>query len=156
MIDDAAQNVRLKKQATALLQYYANQANHFRPALATVEKATGIPRNKISEIRKRIADHGLIAYSEAEEYIYIDWQHIRIYAALEKPLELRRKKCFFSPAKKPPRPAPTLGQDGKKYRIVNPRKLSPTEKQFYSKIESMTEEEFFAAMELLSGVNRGT
>ena len=53
MIDDCTRNIHLRKQAAALLMYYAEQANHFRPALATVEKATGIPQNKVSDVRKR-------------------------------------------------------------------------------------------------------
>ena len=82
MIEDCARNIHLRKQAATLLMYYAGQDNHFRPALATVEKATGIPTQDISKVRKRLHDHGLIAYHEYPGFIYISWRHIRAYARL--------------------------------------------------------------------------
>lgn len=82
MIEACAHNIHLRKQATALLMYYAGQANYFRPALATVEKATGIQQQDVSKVRKRLHDHGLIAYHEYPGFIYISWRNIRAYARL--------------------------------------------------------------------------
>ena len=82
MIEDCARNIHLRSQATALLLYYAGQANHFHPALDTVAKATGIHSNKISEVRKILHAHGLIAYHEYPGFIYISWRNIRAYARL--------------------------------------------------------------------------
>ena len=40
---------------------------------------------------------------------------------------------------------------GKRFRITHPRRLTETEKHFYSVVESMTEREFVEALNLLPG-----
>ena len=45
----------------------------------------------------------------------------------------------------------TIGQLGKRYRIKNPRPLSKEEKRFYSKLENMTEDDYF---ELVEGIRK--
>lgn len=52
MIEDAARNIHLRRQAAALLLFYAKQADHFTPALKLIERETGIARNKVSEVRR--------------------------------------------------------------------------------------------------------
>ena len=151
MILDAARNIHLRKQATELLLFYADQANGFRPALKLIGKKTGLPTQDISKIRKRLIDRGLIAYKPGN-YIMLDWQRIRIFAALEKPLTLPRSKAYtFSPVRKTTSKAPTIGQTGRKYRIRNPRTLTATEKHFYSTVDQLTEAEFIDLMNLLPG-----
>lgn len=71
---------------------YADSAEGFRPALKYVEDMTGISRNKVSEIRKELVDHGLIAYGQ--ETIIIDWEHMRIFAALNEPLPKQGKHAY--------------------------------------------------------------
>ena len=53
MIKDAARNIHLRTQATNLLLFYADQANHFTPALKLIEREMGIASNKVSEVRQR-------------------------------------------------------------------------------------------------------
>ena len=160
MVKDCAKNIHLRKQSTALLQYYANQANHFRPALATVEKETGIPANKVSEIRQIQVKRGLIAYNNEHGFIYIGWDRIRAFAMLEMPLRLPRgNRYFFSPVRYP-RPVKweqTQGQTGRKYRIRHPRQQSEAEKQWFSTLEAMTAQEYeLIANALVELKNGGT
>lgn len=151
MVTDAAANIHLRDQAARLLTFYANQRNSFRPALELIAKRTGLDAHDISKIRKRLIDRGLIAY-EPGSYILVDWDRIRIFAALEKPLTLPRSKAYtFSPVRKTTSKAPTIGQTGRKYRIRNPRTLTATEKHFYSTVDQLTEAEFIDLMNLLPG-----
>ena len=82
MIQDAANNIHMRKQATALLECYASHANTFRPAAKVITRQTGIAANKISEIRKNLVEYGLIAYRDYPGFVYIDWRRIRTYAQL--------------------------------------------------------------------------
>ena len=157
MIMDAAQNIHLRRQATKLLLFYADQNNGFRPALKLIKRKTGIPENKVSEVRKRLIDRGLIAY-EPEDFIMLDWQRIRTFAALEKPLRLPKNgNCFFAPVK-PYLKEPTLREIWYKegYWIKNPRPLTDTEKKFYNTAARMTEFELMSLMHLLPSQNGGT
>lgn len=147
MIRDAAKNIHLRQQSTDLILCYASHADNFRPALKLITAQTGIPENKVSEIRKRLVSHGLIAYDHQGEIIRIDWHRIRAFALLEKPLRLPRgKRYFFAPVRQVHHTEKTLAQLGRKYRIRNPRKLTDTEKHFYSRLEEMTEKEFQEAL----------
>ena len=82
MIRDAARNIHMRKQAVALLEFYASHVNGFRPAAKFITAQTGIPANKIYEVRQRLVDYGLIAYRSYAGFVYIDWHRIRTYAAL--------------------------------------------------------------------------
>lgn len=53
MIEDAARNIHLRKQSTALLLCYASHANHFRPAMKIITAETGIAPQDISKVRQR-------------------------------------------------------------------------------------------------------
>ena len=141
MIDDAAMNIHIRNQAVRLLKFYAQHKNGFRPALSLIEKATGIAANKVSEVRKRLVKKGLIAYTG--DKIYIDWNHIRIYAGLNKPIRIPQKgNCYFAPAEE------HLKNSGRRYPSKNTRQqkrqlseLSSIER-FYLYLQSLNEEEF--------------
>ena len=87
-------NIYLSGRAEKLLQFYANQADGFPPALKLVARETGIAINKISEIRKEIADRGLIEYDRGnawrQGHIKIQWLRIRTFAALTEPIHMSR------------------------------------------------------------------
>ncbi len=78
----AARNIHLRKQSIALLLCYAGHANTFRPAAETITRETGIAGNKISEVRKRLVERGVIAYREYPGFILIDWHRISVFARL--------------------------------------------------------------------------
>ena len=81
--EDACAAMRLPKSAARLMVYYATCANGFRPALQTVQKATGIDRTNISGIRKLLVNVGLIRYTPGTTgTIRIDWKRIATMAAL--------------------------------------------------------------------------
>ncbi len=82
MIEDAAHNIHLRKQSVSLLVCYASHANTFRPATKLITRQTGISSNKISEVRQRLVEHGLIAYRDYPGFILIDWSRIKIFAGL--------------------------------------------------------------------------
>ena len=87
-------NIYLSGRAKKLLQFYASQAEGFPPALKLVARETGIAFNKVSEVRKEIADHGLIEYDRGSEWrqghIKIQWLKIRTFAALSEPIHMSR------------------------------------------------------------------
>ena len=152
MIDDCARNIHLRKQATALLKFYAGHLDGFRPALALIEKGTGIPAVKISPVRQILVNHGLIAYNREKRYIYIAWNRIRAFAILEEPLRITRGKCTFFPVE----PLSvhiaqdrTIGKIGRKYRINTPRDLTDEEKERFSILDSMTEREYWYIVEAI-------
>ena len=53
MIADAAKNIHLRRQAVTLLSFYADQANHFAPALELIERETGIGAQDVWKVRRR-------------------------------------------------------------------------------------------------------
>ena len=97
MIIDAAKNIHLRKQATKLLLFYTDQAEGFSPVLALICARTGISKNKVSEIRKKLVQRGLICYDREFHKIYISWNRLQAFAMLEKPLLLTRGKHTFYP-----------------------------------------------------------
>ena len=159
MIQDAARNIHLRSQTEALLQCYAGHADHFRPSMELITRATGIPTNKISQVRKRLVDKGLISFDRQREIILIDWRRIRIFAALEKPLRLPNSgNYYFAPVRRETTVKKTLKELGRQYRIRNPRELTPTEVYYYDRLEQLTELEFLDLMRCLpdrEDVNNG-
>ena len=145
MIDDAAKNIHIRNQAVRLLKYYAQNGNGFRPALSLIEITTGIAANKISEIRKRLVQKGLIAYTG--DKIFIDWNHIRIYAGLDKPIRIPQKgNCYFAPAKKQPKCSGRRRfQSNRRCYKGKPSEMSSVDK-FYQYLETLNEKEFSVLM----------
>lgn len=88
--------VHLRKQGTALLRAYADCAAGWRPAKKTISNKIGLPANKIAEIRSRLVDKGLIAYSP-QQYIIVDWRRITAYAALDAPISVPDAKGEETP-----------------------------------------------------------
>jgi len=84
MLKEAAQNVRLGKLATKLLEYYCDQKTGFSPALKEIEKHTGMQTNKIWEIREQLVQRRLIDYSPSK-HILIHWEYIRAFALMAYP-----------------------------------------------------------------------
>ena len=82
MIEAAANNIHMRKQATALLECYASHANTFRPAAKVITRQTGIGKPDIWKVRQRLVEYGLIAYQPYPGFIFIDWRRIRTYAQL--------------------------------------------------------------------------
>lgn len=122
MIEDAARNIHLRRQSASLLICYASHANRFRPALKLISEQTKIAPQDISKVRKRLVEHGLIDYSAEHGFIFIDWQRIRAFAMLEKPLRLPQSKLFRFGAAAYLKPRlPTIGQLTRGLHIVNPR-----------------------------------
>ena len=95
-------------------------------------------------------DHGLIEYSAEHAFIFIDWERIRTFAMLEKPLRLPQGKAYrFTKTTRFKERRQTIGQLCASYRTNIRRELSDTEKWFFEKVETMTEAEFVALMNLL-------
>ena len=123
---------------------YADSAEGFRPALKLIEDRTGITQNKVSEIRKELVDHGLIAYDQ--KTIIIDWERMQTFAALNKPLPKHGQHTYA--------PVNTTDKDwsriplyktkeARQLKYRNPmRKLEEWEKDFFNRLEDMTAEEY--------------
>lgn len=97
-------------------------------------------------------DRSLINYDKHRKFILIAWNRIRAFAMLDRPLRLTRNKYAFYPYTEAPKylsRKKTIGELGRKYRIVNPRELSEEEERFYNTLENMTEEEYFLMVEAI-------
>ena len=154
MVFDCAKNVRLTKRAERLLIYYAGCMNGFRPALSVISKKTGIPSNQISDTRKMLISHGLIGYGEEfGNMLVVDWNRIRAFAMLKKPLVYQKKNSenYFSPVQESGRASKekraskkSLFERGKKYKIPGVDEKKDLFLQFFG---NMTEQEY---MELVT------
>ena len=136
-IEACARNIHLREQSIVLLKYYASQANGFKPAGKTVEEKTGIPKNKISEVRKRLVNHGLVDYQSNPGIICICWQNIKTLADLTEPLRLPQDKTkykFFCAEDKS-----IIPEKEKKIQFGN---LWFTEQEYFLAVEAIREAEF--------------
>lgn len=99
MASDAASNLKLTKRATKLLMYYAGCKNGFKPSLSAIDNNTGVGVKNITIIRKELVNHGVVGFGEQYGHAtVIDWNRIRDFARLEKPLEYEKKNSekYFS------------------------------------------------------------
>ena len=116
----------------------------FRPALKYVEDRTGIKANKISEIRKELIDHGMIALTK--DMLLIDWERVKVFASLEKPLP-KHGRLTYAPVKLDDRDwrriplAKTYEYRRLHYRAPL-RRLEEWETAFFDVLEQMTEKEY--------------
>lgn len=149
MVLDCAKNVRLTKNATRLLVYYAERSNGFKPALAEIERATGIFGKSISTYRKQLITHGLIGYGEDfGNMLVVDWNRIHIFAMLERPLDFEKKNSenYFSVVQESYRAAmerrdskKSLLERGKRYKISG---IDEKKDLFLQLFGGMTEREY--------------
>lgn len=133
MVIAAAKNVRLNSRPLRLLLFLEGRSNGFRPAQKWIEKNTGIAKNKISEVRNELVQHGMIGYGDGK--ILFDWNRMRTYAALSEPLA---KIGYHKPIDG--KTQLTVGELGKRYKIIGrPRILDTDEKCFFEHLDNMTE-----------------
>ena len=86
-------------------------------------------------------ERGLIEYSAEHSFIFIDWERIRAFAALEEPLRLPQSKAYyFTETKRFKARRQTIGQLNARYRTNIHRELTDSEKWFFEKVESMISE----------------
>ena len=116
----------------------------FRPALKYVEDRTGIKANKISEIRKELIEHGIIALTK--EMLLIDWERVQIFASLEKPLP-KHGKLTYAPVKLDDRdwsriPLAKTREYRKLHYRTPLRRMEEWEVTFFSTLEQLTEKEY--------------
>lgn len=105
-IDCVTTNVKLSKNNSDLLRYYASCENGFPAALALVLKRTGIPDEKgWRRSRRKLEQLSLITYrnnGKGDHFIIVNWTVICGIAMLEKPLDVggRKHDNFVSPFKR--------------------------------------------------------
>lgn len=149
MVRDCSSNIRLSGREASLLCYYADCATGFAPALAEVTKQTGISSNKVSEIRKSLADKNLITLSGRG--ISLAWLRIRALAMIP-PLTKRDSLSGVWQAKVRV-PHETLGEladsihdpDALRRTFVMPpvHSFSEGERTFLKILSSMTATEYY-------------
>lgn len=81
MVEAASNNIRLSKRAAALLRCYCDQKDGFYPSTGFIEEKTGIRKNKVSEIRRELINHGVLAYVP-EKSTTIRWDAIRAFSMI--------------------------------------------------------------------------
>lgn len=161
MIHDACLTTKLssnnkESRPEKLLKYYASQAQDFRPALCTVEKATGIKSTKVSKLRAQLVRYGLVYYNRKEHTLMILWKSIRALAMITP----KERSLYFTGVKQHSEyfklliPKPTIGQLESELKPTKIQKtlwmyegrpvkrvIPTTEKKFWRYIEKMTEDE---------------
>lgn len=74
-------NIRLKDTERRLFTYYALQASGFAPAIAEIERQTGIVESNARKARKQLMEKGFISYSGngsgGDTAIHILWDNIK-------------------------------------------------------------------------------
>ena len=157
MIRDCAGNIRLSKRQTALLAYYADCGNGFSPALKEIEKQTGIPANKVWEVRSVLLQRQLIDI--VGNALYIKWVRIRALAMMPK----LTKHDAMTGVWNWHRTEPTIRQlekmrprDKDALPVLNTqqRELSEDEKRFYRFVYSLTEKQYFDLLEAFASGGR--
>lgn len=121
-----------------------------------IEDHTGIAKNLVSQIRKQLVDHGLIAYDH--DSITLDWKRIQTFAALQTPLPKHGKNRYApanpSPCKDWTKIPIKKTKEYRKYQYRNPlRQLNKREKEFFQTLEDMTETEY---NEVIHGMGMST
>ena len=116
-----------------------------------MEDHTGIRFNKGSEIRKELIEHGLIALTD--EQIIIDWERVKIFASLDKPLP-KHGKHTYAPVRIDDRDWGRIPlrktREYSSLRCQQPmRKLAEWEEDFFNTLEEMTAEEY---LEVIRGM----
>lgn len=142
MVKDCAYNLRLSKREETLLIYYCDQANGFAPSAKRIEDQTGIPSNKISELRSKLDKRSLIKYKGLS--IEIAWYHIRNFAMIPRLSKEDSKLNYFFPPlpnhlplkKLTYRDPDAINYPEAKHKIERP--YTKQEKKWIRKIENMT------------------
>ena len=116
-----------------------------------MEDRTGIRSNKISEIRKELIDHSIVALTD--EQVIIDWERVQIFASLEKPLP-KHGNHTYAPVKVDSTDWSRIPlrktREYASLRYRNPlRKLADWEENFFDTLEQMTAEEY---LEIVCGM----
>ena len=141
--------MHISGQARRLLEFYADQAEGFTPALELIHKKTGLDRKDISKLRKQLTDNGFARY-EQNKVIELDWDRIRLYSTFDKDMvHPKRGRARIAPSgsisygiiKKPPTKIKDLMKQYKYTESAPVRELSTFERQFYKTLEDMTEDE---------------
>ena len=168
IIAEASKNIRLSKRATLLLQFYADQANGFSPALALIAKYTGIRSDNVSLVRKQLSDRNLIEYDSRRHTIRIFFDHIQAFAMIAITSGRRLTKAestnsaFFTPSARPKYNGLTIkniiSQHTSPYPInaefrTKPEKLSTFMHTWIESAEKMTEAEYMDKVRSLPGYN---
>lgn len=131
-----------------MLEFYADQADGFTPALELIHKKTGLDRKDISKLRKQLVDNGFARY-EQNKVIDLDWDRIQLYSTLDEDMvHPKRGRAKIAPSgnipcgiiKKPPTKIKDLLKQYKYTESAPVRELNSFEKQFYKALENMTED----------------
>lgn len=147
MIDDCAANLRLSGAEHRLLRFYGGCGSGFAPALAKISGDTGLAVNKISEIRARLLNRGLL--KSGGEVLAPDWFRIRAFAMMDRQSKRAALRATYIPVKDD---RVTLEQLAKsrpsdrdawpRNELTEQRKLSEAEEHFLWAISGMTEKEY--------------
>lgn len=141
--------MHISGQARRLLEFYADQAEGFTPALELIHKKTGLDRKDISKLRKQLTDNGFARY-EQNKVIELDWDRIRLYSTFDKDMvHPKRGRARIAPSgsipcgiiKKPPTKIKDLMKQYKYTEEASVRKINEFESRLYKILEDMTEDE---------------
>lgn len=95
IIQDVIDKFGLKSEEAKLLMLYGTCKNRFKPSRKYIEKKTGIKKDNISRVRKKLVDHGFIELykrkTDGTSAIYIDWIQLRDLASIPKDMLGKRK-----------------------------------------------------------------
>lgn len=146
MAEDAARNVRLRKNARLLLLQYVRCSDGFRPSRQYLAERMNIGKEHINRLRWQLVEHRLIHYDEENRKIYIDWYNICAFAMLCEPIRNANIE-YFNATRNICQPNTPINKtrEYREYRI-NGKEAALTDAQRHTleHIESMTPNEFEA------------
>lgn len=152
MVKDCSYNIRLSKSEETLLTYYCDRTNYFQPSLKLIERSTGISSKKVSLIRRKLVDKGLITYGFGR--IIIHWFTIRSFAMMPR---LSKKESLHGSFKKR-NPSLKLKnmrlweRDAIKWGLMKEnvdKEYTEQEKAWISTIENMTPVEYSKTLDFI-------
>lgn len=88
-----ASALHMSKGELALLQFYSECQNGFRPAVKLIAEKTGMNRSQIFRCRTRLEEHGVVKVED--DVVLIDWNRVRLFSTLDP--RMTHKKASIAP-----------------------------------------------------------
>ena len=99
IIQDIINKFGLKSEEAKLLMLYGTCRNRFKPSRKYIEGKTGILKDNITRVRKKLVDHGFIELYKRKDgtsAIYIDWVQLRDLASIPKDMLGKKKNRYVA------------------------------------------------------------
>ena len=97
LVSDVSRSIHLKANQSALLLFYCQRTQGFRPSETMIADAVGCSGRWVRRLRQQLADRGVIGFDPYA--VYIDWDRLRQYAMLDPVMTLGRATALPIPTR---------------------------------------------------------